>query len=440
MDTLPILDKNHLLGRTNLNNYVLINNYLKKSFELTIYQYIKLKDMRKTLLILMLMGFCAVGSKTHASRSIENTVWNLRILLGEEIEDGYEASIYFNSETGQLSGKAFCNDYLGGYTISANNQISCSPGITTLKFCFSSMQKQALFIETLREVNNFSIVGSRLLLYKDSELLMEFGTNTFEDTTWYVHHFLGEGIGHDYEASIRFNSETGQLSGKAFCNDYLGVYSLSTDNQISCSVGISTLKFCFSTMQMQSLFIETLAEVDNYLIEDGALLLFNGEEFVIGCLRTPPVAPEEPEEPEIIGISGYKYYYDNAGNRTLREIIYLYGSPSSGYTKGGSGTKKKSYDDYDTTEYEQPIARKTNDFELNIYPNPTKGMLKIDVAGENEIQNALVEIYTVNGKKIYSIKNVQQNYQVDLSSQANGVYIMRIELNNSQYEWKIIKK
>lgn len=76
----------------------------------------------------------------------------------------------------------------------------------------------------------------------------------------------------------------------------------------------------------------------------------------------------------------------------------------------------------------------TNLSEIKVYPNPVKGLLNLDLKG-----NAIVEIYTMTGQKITTL-NIQNKGQIDVSSFANGVYMLKINIDGKVKTQKFIKK
>lgn len=72
--------------------------------------------------------------------------------------------------------------------------------------------------------------------------------------------------------------------------------------------------------------------------------------------------------------------------------------------------------------------------EIKIYPNPVNGLLNLDLKG-----NAVVEIYTMTGQKITTL-NIQNKGQIDVSSFANGVYMLKINIDGKVKTKKFIKK
>lgn len=76
----------------------------------------------------------------------------------------------------------------------------------------------------------------------------------------------------------------------------------------------------------------------------------------------------------------------------------------------------------------------TNLSEIKVYPNPVKGLLNLDLKG-----NAVIEIYTMTGQKITTL-NIQNKRQIDVSSLANGVYMLKINIDGKVKTQKFIKK
>jgi hypothetical protein len=65
--------------------------------------------------------------------------------------------------------------------------------------------------------------------------------------------------------------------------------------------------------------------------------------------------------------------------------------------------------------------------ELQISPNPSNGQFSI----ANLSENASVEIYTMNGQKIFS-KNIIPTETIDLRSFGSGTYLVEISIANGQ--------
>ena len=118
------------------------------------------------------------------------------------------------------------------------------------------------------------------------------------------------------------------------------------------------------------------------------------------------------------------YRYDAAGNRISRTLVLSSRSAQ-------------------TTPEENKQAVHTeviNDIQLKIYPNPTDGLLKVEIKNLPEGQTAQIWLYAMSGKLITLLKDVSKETSINLSGQPAGVYVMRIVSGKFRTEWKIIKK
>ena len=124
-----------------------------------------------------------------------------------------------------------------------------------------------------------------------------------------------------------------------------------------------------------------------------------------------------------LGDTTYVYSYDASGNRTDR-IIDL---TKSGKIPNGSSISSEDF-------FDDKIA----DFNIKIYPNPTKGILKVEIPGLGD-QNARLAIYNLQGKQIVNNKVFNNLSTVNLSNYPPGMYILKILIGQKSSEWKIIK-
>lgn len=113
------------------------------------------------------------------------------------------------------------------------------------------------------------------------------------------------------------------------------------------------------------------------------------------------------------------YAYDEAGNRVKREIVLQ--------TRAAEESTNESY------------SEMLNDRDIRIYPNPTKGQLTVEVTGEGTCQ---FDIYNISGQQVLTTQSSSIRVSLDISSQPNGLYILRITTGEGGHStaWKIIKK
>lgn len=128
--------------------------------------------------------------------------------------------------------------------------------------------------------------------------------------------------------------------------------------------------------------------------------------------------------PNVCAQQRIKYTYDNAGNRIKKEIVL-------------SATRSApEHEEEDPVSYEE----KLRETQVTIYPNPTKGMLRIDISGVDKFENARITLYDLNGKLLQQWNDISQSNVIDLSGQSPDIYIMQVAYNGQVSSWKIVKE
>ena len=72
---------------------------------------------------------------------------------------------------------------------------------------------------------------------------------------------------------------------------------------------------------------------------------------------------------------------------------------------------------------------------LNVYPNPTTGVLHLDIEDETKIEK--IEVYDFSGK---IIKEIKGELLINIESLASGNYLLRVFTSEGVVIKKIIKK
>lgn len=97
--------------------------------------------------------------------------------------------------------------------------------------------------------------------------------------------------------------------------------------------------------------------------------------------------------------------------------------------------------DFDGTESYSPIKnvlRNTEKASLHISPNPTSGKMNVFLSTNTPIQT--IKIYEVSGKNIFTQKVDNPFVELDLSSFANGIYIIEVQSNEQCLKTKIVRQ
>ncbi len=125
------------------------------------------------------------------------------------------------------------------------------------------------------------------------------------------------------------------------------------------------------------------------------------------------------------------YQYDENGNRTAR-IIDL----------GKDLETTANFNDslQGEPELPKPLQETLGEATVNIYPNPTQGLLILESQGFALDELPEYEVYTLSGSLLMRVKATENRQQIDLSTEPAGIYLLRIKSGGLQKEWKIIKQ
>lgn len=120
------------------------------------------------------------------------------------------------------------------------------------------------------------------------------------------------------------------------------------------------------------------------------------------------------------------YNYDAVGNRVKREIVM---------SVPKTMTKRQNF-----SSDNQSFSDMLRDHSIKIYPNPTKGALKICIFGLKGTDKCSLEVCTTQGVQILAEKVKIENTDINISNQPNGIYLLQITINGKSTTWKIVKK
>jgi len=124
--------------------------------------------------------------------------------------------------------------------------------------------------------------------------------------------------------------------------------------------------------------------------------------------------------------TNYGFTYDACGNRLTRAVIQL-------------KSAKIPSDTLTAKQAPNALFDKIGLQQTRIYPNPTKGLLRIEFP-ELSKQDATIRLYSSSGKLIIQKPGASAGNEIDLSSYPMGFYIMTLQVGENKKEWKIIKE
>jgi hypothetical protein len=119
------------------------------------------------------------------------------------------------------------------------------------------------------------------------------------------------------------------------------------------------------------------------------------------------------------------FFYDETGNCTSRRIIMLSASDDALRADGSASLFEEQID---------------TDLQVKIYPNPTEGLLQVEISGNTDDEvPAILSVFNTGGKQLQIQQAVSNLTLVNLSSYPKGIYILRLLVKDKPTDYKIIK-
>ena len=142
------------------------------------------------------------------------------------------------------------------------------------------------------------------------------------------------------------------------------------------------------------------------------------------------------------------YINDANGNRIKATVIYLTTSIQSKTLPLDTLVKKDSLSQVNISKlpddgWTNPKIDSSATAIISIYPNPTHGLLYIEISGVNNDQikstNNAITLWNIQGKETLTITPNSSSNTVDMSALPSGVYIINVYLSGKSNYYKIIK-
>jgi YD repeat-containing protein len=128
------------------------------------------------------------------------------------------------------------------------------------------------------------------------------------------------------------------------------------------------------------------------------------------------------------------YGYDAAGNRISRTIVMQTSSFRSATIEEEEEEEEK--EEEEATAYSEILS----EVQIKIYPNPTKGLLHVEIQNLPPDVTARIALYQLSGKLLILKEDVTYSTEIDITGQPTGTYLLKIVAGKEQTEWKIIKQ
>jgi hypothetical protein len=135
-----------------------------------------------------------------------------------------------------------------------------------------------------------------------------------------------------------------------------------------------------------------------------------------------------------------EYTYDDAGNRTLRELP----PPEANRDNDENINSDQVSDDEATGESEVSVAKKaltSGVGGVSIYPNPTKSSIEINLGDSyNSDVSQSFDILDLNGKIVQRFEVTSQSSTLKMSGYRSGMYYVHFKNDGILQEtWKVVK-
>ena len=134
-----------------------------------------------------------------------------------------------------------------------------------------------------------------------------------------------------------------------------------------------------------------------------------------------------------------QYDYDNAGNRIARRVIPMKQTAPK-VVISEEEEEEAAEEPEEEAENVLAFTEKIGEIQTHIFPNPTKGILKIEISGANNSEEITLTLYSGQGATLVEQKIQQGNNTLDLSTYSTGWYILRLQTGDYRKEYKIIKE
>jgi hypothetical protein len=276
--------------------------------------------------------------------------------------------------------------------------------------------------------NGFAITGEYAVAPLNADINL-IRTNSFGDTLWTRRYGISQG---DVGIDIKQTSDSGFIIAGITWNSTefkYNIYLIKTD------ILGDTLwtKMYYSTEEQVPTSIQQTHD-EGYIIVGNAPNGFapNGAPNADLCLI----------KTDAFGDTLWTRFYGNIANdngrfvRQTKDGGYIIGG--GGGVLGAAGAYIIKTDSMGNVTSGTGMAEINNPFVFNVYPNPAKELLNVQLKGLNKSVSQ-IELYNTNSQLVFSSK-VKNNstHQIDISRLPDGLYAIILRLNNQIFAKKII--
>jgi hypothetical protein len=125
-----------------------------------------------------------------------------------------------------------------------------------------------------------------------------------------------------------------------------------------------------------------------------------------------------------------EYEYDKSGNRTSRKTIYL--SPPQ--------VPPAPPEDSLQVTSNECFVEKVAQVEMKIYPNPATEKIMLTISNMDNFQTGILQLYSLSGQLLQTRLLSEAKVEISLAGLPKGAYILKVQINDTVEDWKIIKQ
>ena len=107
------------------------------------------------------------------------------------------------------------------------------------------------------------------------------------------------------------------------------------------------------------------------------------------------------------------------------------------YTYSATGNRKQCYVGFAkiavSPDEQEEYIETLDSIQFNIYPNPTKGLLKISIETGKKIESLNIELYDISGNQIISKSLAKKEIELDITRALSGNYFLKVFVNDKPY-------
>jgi hypothetical protein len=135
------------------------------------------------------------------------------------------------------------------------------------------------------------------------------------------------------------------------------------------------------------------------------------------------------------------FTYDQNGNRLTRSLVVeQLQSSSVSFPVINQKLLRSSTEFSKTKESAKGSSEnETGKLKTLVYPNPTKGLIRIDISNMPKNSRNEIRLFDLSGNQLLIEKNSESYSEIDINSFKDGIYILRIKVNEQIFDWKVIK-